>query len=81
MRYDNICPLDPTYSKTYNAACVLTFTLTDTLYAPIYMYYGLVGFHQNHRRYIKFYSDAQLTSGTLSSDDVHTICSGAIFMR
>eukprot|EP00919_Chromeraceae_sp_WS-2016_P068188 GHVR01161562.1.p1 GENE.GHVR01161562.1~~GHVR01161562.1.p1 ORF type:complete len:127 (+),score=1.92 GHVR01161562.1:310-690(+) len=30
---------------------------------PIYLYYGLNGFYQNHRRYMKFFSPDQLENG------------------
>ena len=36
------------------------FTLDDTLKAPVYLYYGLNNFYQNHRRYIKFFSTGQM---------------------
>jgi hypothetical protein len=41
----------------------VTFTLSSTIHAPAYVYYGFKGFYQNHRRYLKYFSNAQLTSG------------------
>eukprot|EP00756_Hemistasia_phaeocysticola_P005587 Hpha_TRINITY_DN13406_c1_g1::TRINITY_DN13406_c1_g1_i1::g.130944::m.130944 len=50
----------------------LTFEVTETLEAPVYMYYKLTNFYQNHRRYAKSRNDAQLageqTSGSATSE-------------
>ncbi|CDW57591.1 CDC50 domain containing protein [Trichuris trichiura] len=40
--------------------CVLNFELTDNVESPVYLYYGLSGFYQNHRRYVKSRDDIQL---------------------
>ena len=59
------------YSDCLNGTvCNKTFTLNATLAAPVYFYYGLTGFYQNHRRYLKYYSSSQLSSGTI---DVSTV--------
>lgn len=66
LRYDNICAFDPTKATTtaaYDAACKLTFTIDEPLTAPVYFYYGFKGFYQNHRRYLKYFSNSQLTTG------------------
>ncbi|KAL1921974.1 uncharacterized protein VTP21DRAFT_10616 [Calcarisporiella thermophila] len=33
--------------------CTLRFTLPETLRAPVFVYYRLTNFYQNHRRYVK----------------------------
>jgi hypothetical protein len=40
--------------------CTITFTLGKDMKAPIYVYYQLDNFYQNHRRYVQSRSDAQL---------------------
>lgn len=65
-RYDHKCIFDPsktTTTSSYNPACSLQFTIDEPLTAPIYFYYGFKGFYQNHRRYLKYFSNSQLTTG------------------
>jgi hypothetical protein len=45
----------------------VTFTIRQNVKAPIYFYYKLTNFYQNHRRYVKSRSDAQL-QGDLAAD-------------
>jgi hypothetical protein len=40
--------------------CVLEFTIKDNIKPPIYMYYRLTNFYQNHRRYVKSFDVDQL---------------------
>lgn len=40
--------------------CTTQFTITDTIKAPVYVYYQLDNFYQNHRRYVKSRSFNQL---------------------
>lgn len=62
-RYDDICG-EP------NGACMVTLEIPRDMEAPIYFYYQLTNFFQNHRRYVKSRSDAQLSGqGDLSISD------------
>ncbi|KEG15017.1 hypothetical protein DQ04_00211000 [Trypanosoma grayi] len=49
-------------NMTLKTGCVtvVKFDVTETLKAPVYLYYGLTNFYQNHRRYSNSRSDAQL---------------------
>lgn len=54
--------------------CRLQFDIEHNLTAPVYMYYRMTNFYQNHRRYVKSYDagqmDGKTTKGsTLSSGD------------
>mmetsp|Transcript_84885 Transcript_84885/g.169889 ORF Transcript_84885/g.169889 Transcript_84885/m.169889 type:complete len:367 (+) Transcript_84885:50-1150(+) len=44
--------------------CTLSFTADDDMSAPVYVYYQLSNFYQNHRRYVKSYDKTQLLGGT-----------------
>jgi hypothetical protein len=65
FRYDNLsnCTLGTT-------GCTTTFTLTEKLVSPVFLYYGMTNFYQNHRRYIKFFSPMQLDNGEIAESDV-----------
>lgn len=58
------CPLDQEgKGNTFNVserACLITFSIEKNMKAPIYVYYQLDNFYQNHRRYVQSRSDAQL---------------------
>ncbi|CAO2833131.1 unnamed protein product [Amaranthus hypochondriacus] len=47
---------DPTTNKT----CSLRMTIPKQMRSPIYIYYQLEDFYQNHRRYVKSRNDKQL---------------------
>ena len=48
----------------------VNFTLDDTLKAPVYLYYGLNNFYQNHRRFIKFFSTGQMNGNEVDKNTV-----------
>ena len=48
----------------------IEFTLADKITAPVYMYYKLTHFYQNHRRYAKSRSDSQLRGTEVSSSSM-----------
>jgi len=45
----------------------LDLTVTETMTAPVFLYYQLEGFYQNHRRYVKSRDDFQLEGTEQSS--------------
>jgi len=47
--------------------CEVKFTLDVKYEAPVYLYYGLKNFYQNHRRYVKSRDDTQLLGKQPSS--------------
>ncbi|XP_047951335.1 ALA-interacting subunit 1-like [Salvia hispanica] len=65
-RYDDVCIpstdqkvgfiKDPATNKT----CIRSFTIPKKMRKPVYVYYQLDNFYQNHRRYVKSRSDRQL---------------------
>jgi hypothetical protein len=52
--------------------CQVTFQITQDMQPPIYVYYELDGVYQNHRRYVKSRSDAQLKGELADIKDAAT---------
>ncbi|EWM30162.1 transmembrane protein 30a [Nannochloropsis gaditana] len=61
--------LDPNEASAH-PPCTVTFDITREMKAPIYVYYQLDNFYQNHRRYVKSRSDAQLMGNVLSEAEL-----------
>jgi len=71
-RYDNHASCLPSGAETVeeksaamqiadrNGTCRLMIVIQEDMEPPIYVYYGLEGYHQNHRRYVKSRNDEQL---------------------
>jgi len=60
QRYDAVCGSA--------ATCSVTLDIEDKMEGPVYFYYKLTNFFQNHRRYVKSRSDEQLSGeGSASS--------------
>jgi len=69
-RYDEEC-VPPIFSSDQlayiqssitNKTCTKNFTVPKRMKGPVYVYYQLDNFYQNHRRYVKSRSDKQLRS-------------------
>eukprot|EP00742_Colponemidia_sp_Colp-10_P006224 GILJ01006668.1.p1 GENE.GILJ01006668.1~~GILJ01006668.1.p1 ORF type:complete len:372 (+),score=44.51 GILJ01006668.1:67-1182(+) len=58
QRYDTSC---------HGATCDVNVRLEKDMKAPVYFYYQVENFYQNHRRYMKSRSDAQLAGGNVNS--------------
>lgn len=54
--------------------CQVTFNINSHVNGPIYLYYQLTNFYQNHRRYYLSRSLYQLTGELLDDDDVELAC-------
>ncbi|XP_043696178.1 ALA-interacting subunit 3-like [Telopea speciosissima] len=74
-RYDEDC-IPEKYSKDMvafiqssktNKTCSRTLTVPKLMKSPVYVYYQLDNFYQNHRRYVKSRSDKQLSSSSYAS--------------
>ncbi|PNW82424.1 hypothetical protein CHLRE_06g278300v5 [Chlamydomonas reinhardtii] len=72
-RYDQTCLPNMTNSQResyilQNAAsdnslsCTVALRIEEDMAAPVYVYYELRGYYQNHRRYVKSRSDMQLAN-------------------
>eukprot|EP00096_Caligus_rogercresseyi_P005097 TRINITY_DN1998_c0_g1_i1.p1 TRINITY_DN1998_c0_g1~~TRINITY_DN1998_c0_g1_i1.p1 ORF type:complete len:367 (+),score=89.45 TRINITY_DN1998_c0_g1_i1:155-1255(+) len=49
--------------------CQMPFEIDELMEGPVFLYYGLTNFYQNHRRYVQSRSDKQLL-GDLSLDPI-----------
>ncbi|CDH59263.1 lem3 cdc50 family protein [Lichtheimia corymbifera JMRC:FSU:9682] len=68
---------EPEFSNPNNLTfkqCVLDFTVPKTMQGPVYMYYRLTNFYQNHRLYIKNYDPEQLLGHIVGSSTLNTNC-------
>ena len=55
--------------------CNITITVPATMKPPIYMYYKMSNYYQNHRRYVKSRSDMQLVSSLTCGQLKTCLCS------
>mmetsp|Transcript_12541 Transcript_12541/g.18488 ORF Transcript_12541/g.18488 Transcript_12541/m.18488 type:complete len:378 (-) Transcript_12541:243-1376(-) len=78
MKYDGKKDVDvPSCQINQNAlntTCTIGFNITDDMDAPIYVYYELNNFYQNHRRYVKSRSEYQLMGEIESTSDLEEEC-------
>ena len=61
-RYDDIC--------NNTQICPITFKIEKKMVKDIFIYYRIDGFYQNHRRYVKSKSEAQLKGEDISLEDI-----------
>ena len=65
QRYDNLSGCAVNLSNV--STCTVSITIPHKMIAPVYMYYKLTSFYQNHRLYIKSRSDTQLDGTSVYS--------------
>ena len=58
VRFDDACENQP--------SCQVSFSVDEEMKGPVYAYYQLDGFYQNHRRYVKSYSKTQMLGKELT---------------
>lgn len=64
------CALPATSEFGDSLTCTKTVEISNDIEGPIYVYYQLENFYQNHRRYVRSRSYEQLMGETLSVDDL-----------
>jgi LEM3 (ligand-effect modulator 3) family / CDC50 family len=74
-RYDNAadCKIGST--------CTISFDVTTAVAGPVYFYYQLDNFYQNHRRYVKSRDYNQLKGQYLTPDKISTSCDPIVYMN
>ena len=51
--------------------CTLQFDIPNDIGPPVYLYYRLTNFYQNHRRYVKSLDTDQLKGNFISNNTIH----------
>lgn len=52
------------------AVCTLQFSIPSDIQPPVYLYYRLTNFYQNHRRYVRSLDTSQLRGNALDNDTI-----------
>ena len=74
------------YSVEYGASCdgislcTVELDIKERMEPPIFFYYELDNFYQNHRRYVKSRSDTQLEGSYLNASSL-TTCSPIVYNK
>ncbi|XP_014781141.1 cell cycle control protein 50A [Octopus bimaculoides] len=61
-------------NSTSNCQCRIEIDLKNNFKAPVYLYYGLTNFYQNHRRYVRSRDDRQLKGDIFPPNDLVREC-------
>lgn len=64
VQYDHTCDI--------GQVCNITLEVPKDMKAPVYLYYRLDNYYQNHRRYVKSRSDTQLRLSKLENSPKYT---------
>lgn len=75
VRYDNLPNCQP-----LGTICTVSFAITKTIESPVYVYYQIDSFYQNHRRYIKTIPVDQLRGEDQTASDLED-CSPVIYNK
>ncbi|KAI9096450.1 CDC50/LEM3 family [Phlyctochytrium arcticum] len=51
-----------------NSQCAIQFEINEIMAGPVFMYYRLTNFYQNHRRYVKSFDASQLKGDRIGPD-------------
>ncbi|KAL7717225.1 EhCdc50 protein [Entamoeba marina] len=62
-------------------SCEFTFTLPSPMKTPVYVYYQLTNFYQNHREYLRSRSNSQLKGKDVSTYSALSDCSPLISLN
>jgi CCR4-NOT transcription complex subunit 1 len=57
-----------------NLTCQISFTVPNDIKAPMFMYYKLTNFFQNHREYVESYDLSQLKGAAVESGSLDSDC-------
>lgn len=59
---------------TDNITCTIRFNISQALEGPVFIYYRLTNYYQNHRRYVKSFSSDQLMGSAVAASALATDC-------
>ena len=63
-----------TYSHCRTPECYVTFSVSETMESPVFLYYELTNMFRNHRLYLKSRSDEQLAGDDLGESEISEYC-------
>ena len=63
-----------TTEQCSGSVCVMSVDIAETIESPIYVYYQLENFYQNHRRYVKSRDYQQLMGEVRTLDEISSSC-------
>ncbi|KAI1778686.1 Lem3/Cdc50 [Hypoxylon cercidicola] len=72
-QWRRLSPINYTYGnfEVQNLTqCTLTFNIPEVMSPPVFLYYRIENFYQNHRRYVASFYDKQLLGDDVSVSDV-----------
>ncbi|XP_043916057.1 cell cycle control protein 50B-like [Protopterus annectens] len=73
--YNKCSGINGSVDKNYSCcSCAVDFNVSSFIKGPIYMYYGLYGFYQNHQKYMASRDDKQLYGDSSSLLNPDTVC-------
>ena len=69
----------PTWKLSYDNTndinvCQLQFEIPNTIKKPVYVYYKLTNFYQNHRKYVQSFDRKQINGKAVNYEDLDTSC-------
>lgn len=59
-----------TYERVDKNPCNVSIVVSERMEPPIYLYYRLSNYYQNHRRYVRSRDDLQLKGTTVAFEDL-----------
>ena len=87
-RYDDYCApyfvnasVASTGPSTAAGPCMVRMNISTAMKAPIYVYYEIHNFYQNHRRFVKSRSDSQLSANGVMQSDLTDNCPPQLYLR
>ncbi len=81
ITYDAGTPNDPCsiVSQNEGKSCQLDFTIKEDVEGPLYVYYGLTNFYQNHRLYVRSQSIKQLLAKEVKIEELEKDCGPVVY--
>lgn len=69
------CDAAQTWQRNDSNPCAVSLVVTERMEAPIFLYYKLTNYYQNHRRYVRSRSDPQLMGDTVTLEEIDQVSS------
>jgi len=73
FRYDDVCSLE--------YQCKLSLKLDKFMKGPVFIYYELNNFYQNHRKFLNSMSTKQMTGNNISLKEAELYCHPVVYIN